>query len=138
MARIFNFKIKDKEFQFISDTHKALWHDFLKDSEGKIVQVTRYTPVRSDQQNRFYWLYLSVIETETGNSANDLHEYFKRVHLPPKFITVMNKEVKIPASTTDLNKIEFGEYLDKICAETNVPIPDPVAAGYYDHLVPTR
>jgi hypothetical protein len=71
-----------------------------------------------------------VIEKETGNDAQDLHEYFKRVFLPPRFTKVLGKEIKLPASTTGLTKAEFGDYLDKICAETNVPIPDPVLAGF--------
>jgi hypothetical protein len=66
-----------------------------------------------------------MIEAETGNNANDLHEYFKRVFLTPRFIKVMGKEIKIPRSTTDLNKAEFFDYLDKICAESGVAIPNP-------------
>ena len=29
----------------------------------------------------------------------------------------MGKEIKVPSSTTELNKIEFGEYIEKIRAE---------------------
>ena len=36
----------------------------------------------------------------------------------------MGKEIKIPKSTTELKKHEFSEYMEKICAETNVEIPD--------------
>jgi hypothetical protein len=63
-----------------------------------------------------------VIERETGQDTNDLHEYFKRTLLPPVFKTVMGKEFKIPASTKDLNKAAFGEYLDKIAAMTGMPV----------------
>ena len=34
---------------------------------------------------------------------------------------------------TDLNKNDFSEYLDRIAAETGVPLPDPEAAGYLPH-----
>ena len=71
-----------------------------------------------------------MIEKETGNNAHDLHEYFKRTLLPPVFKTVLGKEFKVPASTTDLSKGDFTVYLDKIAALTNVPLPDPIAAGY--------
>jgi hypothetical protein len=91
---------------------------------------------RSGQQNSFYWLYLGVIATETGDNADDLHEFFKRKLLPPQFITVRGEEIKIPASTTDLNKADFGEYMEKICALTGVPIPDPEAAGFISNTKP--
>jgi hypothetical protein len=70
---------------------------------------------------------------ETGDNADDLHEFFKRKLLPPVFKTIRGEEIKLPASTTDLSKSDFAEYLDRICALTNVPLPDPVAAGYLPH-----
>jgi hypothetical protein len=127
----FNLKIEDGKLTFSSDTHKALFNQFLKDNEGKIVQVQKYVPIRSNQQNRFYWLYLEMIESETGNGANDMHEYFKRKYLTPQFITVFGKEIKIPNTTTNLTKAEFGDYLDKICAESCVAIPDPTKLEGY-------
>ena len=75
----FNLKIKDSKLTFSSDTHKALFNQFLKDNEGKIVEVKKYVPIRSNQQCRFYWMYLGIIESETGNLANNMHEYFKRI-----------------------------------------------------------
>lgn len=109
---------------------------FLAKNVGKWLTCGIVKPKRTNAQNRFYWVYLRIIENETGNSSNDLHEYFKRVLLPPRFITIKNKErkdleVKIPASTTKLNKIDMGEYMEKICAETGVPIPNPCENGYF-------
>lgn len=91
---------------------------------------------RSNSQNSFYWLYLEVIARETGDDASDLHEFFKRKLLPPKFIKVRCEEVKIPASTTELGKADFAEYMEKICALTGVPIPDPKAAGFISNTKP--
>lgn len=105
----------------------------LKKHAGKTFRLTLPETKRSDNQHRYYWLYLGIIERETGNDSNDLHEYFKRVFLPAKFIQVMGKEVKIPKSTKELTKNDFGEYLEKICAETGVPLPDPIAAGFMPH-----
>jgi len=103
---------------------------FLEDNKGKKVKIEVVKAKRSDSQNSYYWLYLGIIERETGNTAQDLHDLFKRKFLPPEFKNVLGIELKIPASTTKLSKSDFGTYLDKICALTNVPLPNPVEAGY--------
>jgi hypothetical protein len=101
--------------------------------EGAKLAIEEIKPTRTLSQNAYYWVYLDVIATETGDNADDLHEYFKRKLLPPVFKTIRGEEVKLPASTTELSKVEFGEYLDKICALTNVPLPDAELAGYLPH-----
>ncbi len=121
----FNLKIKEGKLTFSSDTHKALFNQFLKDNEDKIAEVSIYKPIRSNQQNRLYWLYLGVISSETGDDPVSLHQYFKRAFLPPKFISVMGKEIKVPCSTTELNKSDFAEYIIRIEAETKITCPNP-------------
>lgn len=102
------------------------WRSVLLDLDGKAVRITidRDIDTRSTQQNRFYWLYLGLIEDETGNNADDLHEYFKRKFLPPRFVKVFGNEIKLPATTTKLDKIQFTDYLEKICACSGVEIPN--------------
>lgn len=80
-------------------------------------------PKRRSSQNRLYWAYLNLIEKETGNYADDLHEIFKRKFLPPREVTVFDKVYRLPASTTELNTKTFSEYLEKICVETGIQIP---------------
>lgn len=109
---------------------------FLQDNDGKFCKIDRKKTVRSLSQNNLYWMYLELIERETGNTAMYLHEYFRRTLLPPVFLKVLGKEIKIPASTKDLSKVEFGEYLDKISAETNVPIPDTASFAEYKDSAP--
>lgn len=118
------------KLDFGSDINQARLHDFLVKNEGKTLRVELPKTTRSLSQNSLLWFYYGIIEQETGNDANELHEYFKRAFLPPKFITVMGKELKIPKSTTELTKAEFGEFLERICAETGVPIPDAKLAGF--------
>jgi hypothetical protein len=125
MRNVYLAKSIDGKLSLGSELNKALFQQDLKQHEGKTYRIERVIPKRSNSQNRMYWAYLNIIEYETGNNANDLHELFKRTLLPPKFIIVMGKEIKIPKSTTELTKLEFGEYLDKIGAETGVPVPDP-------------
>jgi hypothetical protein len=82
-------------------------------------------PKRTNQQNRFYWLYLNDIENETGNLADDLHALFKRKFLPPRWETMFGEEVCLEPTTTGLSKTDFSEYMDKIAALTGVPVPNP-------------
>lgn len=115
----------------IETPHK--WREYLRgfDSNVKLVlDVERFKNRRSISQNSFYWLYLSVIEDETGNLADDLHEFFKQKFLLPKKKVVMGEEINIPASTKELSKFDMSEYMDKICALSGVPIPDVELAGY--------
>lgn len=131
MKNIFLFKAVAGQPDLGSDANRARFHDVLKNNEGKTFRIELVENKRSLSQNSFYWFYLNIIERETGNSSSNLHELFKRTLLPPKFIKVMGKELKIPASTTELSKSEMSDYMEKICAETSVPIPDIREAGYF-------
>lgn len=113
-----------KDLKFIPNNTKA-WLDYLEQNDGKklVVEIEVEKSRRSLDQNAFYWLYIGVIEKETGNLAYDLHELFKRKFLPPIPKKILGIEFKLPASTTELTKVEFGEYLDKIAAFTEIPIP---------------
>jgi hypothetical protein len=91
---------------------------------------------RSDSQNAFYWLYLGIIERDTGQNADDIHEWAKRKFLPPRFIKVNGEEMRIAGTTTGLGKGDFVDFMDKIAAETNVPIPNPEDAGFISNTKP--
>lgn len=111
--------------ELIFSNQKAI-RDFLYSVEDKplCISIGRERGTRSDNQNRYYWNYLRLIANDTGHTEDELHQLFKRIFLPPTFIKVLGREIKIPSTTKKLNKVEFGEYLDKICAETNIPLPD--------------
>ncbi|MFM2394179.1 MAG: hypothetical protein RLZZ546_2161 [Bacteroidota bacterium] len=102
----------------------------LRQNEGKQYRLEKIKAKRSMLQNNLYWHYLGVIEQETGNESTDLHSYFRDKFIPPKFVRIKGKEHRVSGSTTRLNKVQFGEYMEKICAETGVPIPDPKLVGY--------
>ena len=123
MSKIFTVKSNGTGLDFGSETNNALFKEDLKQNVGKVYQIKRIVPQRTLNQNKFYFAYLQMVEYETGNNFMDLHEYFKRTLLPPKFIKVMDKEIKIPMSTTELNKVDFGNYLDKISSQTGIPLP---------------
>jgi len=99
--------------------------EYIATLKGRVqILIDKIRSNRTLDQNRFYWFYLSIIAKETGDNPNDLHEYFKRRLLPPRFVKVLGRTIRLPATTTKLSKSEFAEYLDKICALTNIPIPD--------------
>lgn len=101
---------------FISYTSKLKGEVYLT--------VGQIKSTRTLNQNNYYWLYLNILEDETGDNANDLHEFFKRKFLRPRMVKILGQEMKLPATTTNLTKLEFGEYLDKIEQLTNIPLPD--------------
>jgi len=93
-------------------------------------------PLRSLNQNALYWLFLSVIERDTGNNARTMHDYLRATLLPPKHIVIRGKnaqhEVEVPYSTTELTKNEFSDYITKIEAHVGMACPDPHdLEGYY-------
>jgi hypothetical protein len=123
----FLFKAKNGGMDFGSDYNSARLRQTLKENEGKIFRIEQEVSTRTLSQNKLYWKYLGIISMETGDDINDLHEFFRREFLPPKFIKVMGEERKVPRSTTELKKWEFSDYMDKICARTEIPIPDTEA-----------
>lgn len=125
MSSTFITKIDDKgQLDFGSEHNLARFHQYCLEHKGKILRIEPDINTRTLSQNKLYWLFLEKIEFETGSNSNDLHEFFKRTLLPPKFIKVLGREIKIPKSTTELKSNEFSDYMDKISAETGVEIPD--------------
>jgi len=132
---LFVFTAKDGK-PVLAPLSDIRFRQHLRENEGKEYEIHIRSKKRTNSQNALLWLYLSVISKETGNSENDLHEYFRRKHLPPQFVTVLGKEVKFPHSTTDLNRVEFSDYMERICAETGISIPDTEAWKEYRDSAP--
>ncbi len=119
---------------------KILFNDELEESnffeknEGKTATITIEKSHRTLTQNAYMWVYLTVIARETGNDVNELHEFFKASFLPSVIVKIKGKnsthDFTRKKSTTELNKLEFGDYLDRVCAYTEIPLPDPQEAGY--------
>lgn len=121
-----------KDLQFVPSNRKA-WLDFLENNNGKklVLNIEREKAKRSLNQNSFYHAYLQIISNEIGHTSEELHRIFKGLFLPKRKIIFKGKEYFMLGSTTELNKVEFGEFLDRICSETGVPIPDPKLLADY-------
>ncbi len=87
-------------------------------------------PRRSDNINRYYWLYLGILSEQTGDDANSLHEYFKQKFLDPVYIRVRGEAIKLTRSTRTLTTGEMSEYIMRIAALTEIEPPNPQEAGY--------
>ena len=132
--KTFLFRAVNGKPNFGSSHNRSRFDEHLKDNEGKEFTIKKKEEKRTLSQNNLYWVFLQKIEFETGNIATDLHEDFKRRFLPPRFIHIKGKgsvrELKIPGSTTELSKIQMGEYMDKISADSEIAIPSAEEAGY--------
>ena len=123
-------KVENGKMAWATTATAVAVQNWLKSHEGTRFKLEEAVDQRSDGANRYYWMYLGVIARETGDDPNSLHEFFKRKLLPPEIIRVMGEDVKVARSTAKLDKLEFQEYLDRIAALCEVPLPDPADAGY--------
>jgi hypothetical protein len=86
-----------------------------------------YREIRSLSQNNLMWLWFKVIEYETGNTKEYLHDLFREKYLGyEKYeVTYPVKEIKERLiSTTSLDTKEFKIYLDKIHLELSEKMPE--------------
>jgi len=106
-----------------------------RDCELHIV-IEKKHATRSLAQNAYYFAgVVGSISEHTGYTPEEVHEFLKAKFLP-KRVTLADQhgelveEVVIGRSTTTLNKIEFGEYIERIrqwAAETlDLDIKDPL------------
>ena len=106
-------------------------------SRSYFVDISEKKRIRTIPQNRLYRLYLVCIGFETGNDADDLHVFFKEKYLEPIIKTVFGQEIKT-YTTTNLNTIQFKNYLEKIrifsSMELSITLPDPESM-YWDEFV---
>lgn len=100
-----------------------------------VVRIEQEKETRRQRANRFYWgVVLKHMASESGHSADDLHELMKLRHnsktveiVDPK--TGEAREVRIPLSTAKLSIEEFGIYLERAIVDAaewlGVVIPEP-------------
>ena len=106
-------------------------------SRSYFVDISEKKRIRTIPQNKLYRLWLVCIAFETGNDADDLHILFKEKYLEPTIKTVFGQEIKT-YTTTNLNTIQFKNYLDKIqifaARDLSITLPDP-ESQYWDEFV---
>lgn len=85
---------------------------------GELV-ICKWGRTRSLSQNALLWVFYDYLLNECGmkeeySTSEELHETLKAAFLSKKVFTPNGQEILKIGSTTNLGKIEFGEYLDKI------------------------
>ena len=125
--KYFAVKVMNGQLAVDTDMKKYLYKKFLESLEGMEcwLSLDPRIPKRSDRQNRYYRLYLSIIADCTGNDIDTLHSWAKGKFLTSNITEVYGDKVRVTRSTTELTKSEFVEYLMQIEAETGIPAPDP-------------
>ena len=90
--------------------------------------------IRTIPQNKLYRLWLTCISQETGNEVADLHDEFKERYTEPIITEVLGKR-RVKYTTTNLNTIQFTNYLEKIkiFAATELSITLPLPEERYWH-----
>lgn len=86
--------------------------------KGTFVDV-HWGAKRSLMQNAFYWEYLTFLWEDCNMkeeylTIEELHETFKATFLSERIVVKGGLEIIKVGSTTTLDKITFGEYMEKI------------------------
>lgn len=97
------------------------------------VSIEEHKSTRSQNQNRIYWKWISIIGNHVGQPREDMHRTFAIRFLEPELFVVDGKQYVGAKSTTGLTTKEFTEYLDKINATAlalGLQLPTPEYFGY--------
>lgn len=118
-------KIKFYEQQLLSEHLKTL-------NDGEAI----FRPLRKNRslnQNDYYWgVVLSLLEKETGNDQDAIHEFIKDRFLSKRQVEFNGQEFVVSGSTRKLTTAEFEELMEKVRAwaqidlNINIPLPNEV------------
>lgn len=138
MRNVYIAKSEHGRLSLGSELNKALFKQDLKEHPNATYRIERVVHKRTPQQNRYMWLYFEICERDTGNDKHALHDYCVKYLTPKKeVILTLYKDGKpytmkgmTGKGTSELNKIEMADMLDKLSMDTGVPLPNPEEAGY--------
>ena len=125
--------------EILENLIKGFWQK-KPNCDKAIIEIKEDTLTRSGKQNKLYWMWLGVVESETGQPQKDyfedntwhrgLHTQFKITHLPKEFYD--DGAIKIPESK-NLTTKEFSVYLEKVdreMAKWGLMLPHPIDLWY--------
>jgi len=118
---------------FSKDRDKLKLFETLKMLKKQVYVVTieKKKEKRSLNANAYYWVLMSILEKETGQDQDSLHDYFKTKFLPKRKVVFKQtgEENEVQGSTAELDSFNFFEYVDKVRAfaiqELDIYLPNP-------------
>ena len=109
------------------------YNNYLKKLKGEVELTVRHRKkIRTINQNNLYWVYLSLIAESTGNTDQELHEFFKEEFIVPDEIELFGKKSRRYKSTTKMSPMEFSDYIKKIEVLTGILCPSKDNLKNYD------
>lgn len=118
---------------FSKDRDKLKLFETLKmlKKQAYVVTIEKKKEKRSLNANAYYWVLMSILEKETGQDQDSLHDYFKTKFLPKRKVVFKQtgEENEVQGSTAELDSFNFFEYVDKVRAfaiqELDIYLPNP-------------
>lgn len=100
-----------------------------------VVEMKRWHPVRSNQQNRAvlgYWM--TIIMDEIGHHAHDKDSLYYAIKTECFYAEIVNEKtgqtIKVPKKTSNLDKAEYSRFMETFRAYVldffGIHLPDPV------------
>ena len=103
------------------------WYDVqlqkFKEGEEVTLLIHNRRAKRSEAQNRYWWVYMTLLAQETGHTPEEIHEWAKGKFLTERIATVFGSPTRVKGSTTRLNKPEFSELIMKVEEATKITAP---------------
>lgn len=122
-------KVVDGELQGISRQKLKAELGYFNGKPVELI-IRKRKKHRSNQQNKYYWVLISIISDHLGYDRDTIHEIVKYKFLKKESVDNNTGEVyEYVCSTTKLSTVEFLEYVENIIrwsAETfSIVLPLP-------------
>lgn len=103
------------------------------------LEIKRSVKKRSLAQNKLMWLWFACIESETGQYAQDIHDYYCFKFLPKEIADLKTGEMmRVGGHTSTLTSEAFTDFLNKVQADAaselgiTLPVPDDEGFSEFD------
>lgn len=88
----------------------------LNPSKAWRVEIAQHQARRTVSQNKLVWAIYTEIASDTGHTADEIHEYCKAKFLPKRVVSFDGVDTEITGSTALLDKPAFSEYVERVTA----------------------